>query len=96
MEVRDKFCLRWNDFETNISCAFREIREEQDFFDVTLACEDEQLKAHKVILASCSPFFKEILKRNTHDHPLIYLKGKVCLKFRSRLLYNHVLVGLLL
>ena len=44
----EKFCLRWNDFEANISGAFRELREDKDFFDVTLACEDEQLQAHKV------------------------------------------------
>ena len=37
----DKFCLRWNDFETNISSAFRELRDDKDFFDVTLACDDE-------------------------------------------------------
>jgi len=39
----EKFCLRWNDFESNISVAFRELREEKDFFDVTLACDDQAL-----------------------------------------------------
>ena len=71
----EHFCLRWNDFESNISQAFREIRDEKDFFDVTLACEDEQVQAHKVILSACSPFFRTILRRNRHDHPLLYLKG---------------------
>merc|ERR1712004_734418 len=54
----EKFCLRWNDFESNISVAFRELREEKDFFDVTLACDDSQVQAHKVILSACSPFFR--------------------------------------
>jgi len=71
----DKFCLRWNDFESNISVAFRELREDKDFFDVTLACDDEQIQAHKVILSACSPFFRSILKRNPHSHPLLYLRG---------------------
>jgi len=71
----EKFCLRWNDFETNISNAFRELREEKDFFDVTLACDDSQIKAHKVILSACSPFFRNVLRRNPHQHPLLYLKG---------------------
>ncbi|XP_023339315.1 protein tramtrack, beta isoform isoform X39 [Eurytemora carolleeae] len=71
----EKFCLKWNDFESNISLAFREIRDEKDFFDVTLACDDDQLQAHKVILSACSPFFRNILKRNPHQHPLLYLKG---------------------
>jgi len=71
----EKFCLRWNDFESNVSIAFRELREEKDFFDVTLACDDNQVQAHKVILSACSPFFRNILRKNPHQHPLLYLKG---------------------
>jgi len=71
----EKFCLRWNDFENNISSAFKELREDKSFFDVTLACDDEQMLAHKVILSACSPFFRNILRRNPHQHPLLYLKG---------------------
>ena len=75
MSSSEKFCLRWNDFEVNISNAFHELKEEKDFTDVTLACEDNQVEAHKVILAASSHFFKRILKKNPHSHPLIYLKG---------------------
>jgi len=71
----EKFCLRWNDFEQNISSSFRELKEDKDFFDVTLACDDNQLQAHKVILSACSPFFRSVLKKNPHQHPLLYLKG---------------------
>jgi len=71
----EKFCLRWNDFEQNISSSFRELRDNKDFFDVTLACDNNQLQAHKVILSACSPFFRSILKKNPHQHPLLYLKG---------------------
>ena len=73
--ANEQFCLKWNDFETNVSTAFRELREDKDFFDVTLACDDEQIQAHKVILAACSTFFRTVLKRNRHEHPLLYLKG---------------------
>jgi len=71
----EKFCLRWNDFERNISSAFRELRDDKDFFDVTIACDDEQIQAHKVILSACSPFFRNVLRRNPHQHPLLYLKN---------------------
>jgi hypothetical protein len=70
----EKFCLRWNDFKLSISESFQNLREEKDFFDVTLACEDNQIQAHKVILSACSPFFRNILRRNPHQHPLLYLK----------------------
>jgi len=73
--ANEKFCLRWTDFESNIGVAFRELREEKDFFDVTLVCNEDQIQAHKVILSASSPFFRSILKRNPHTHPLIYLRG---------------------
>jgi len=75
MGSAEKFCLRWNDFENNISSAFRELREDKDFFDVTIACDEDQIQAHKVIVSACSPFFRTVLRRNKHEHPLLYLKG---------------------
>jgi len=75
MSSNEKYCLRWNDFERNISIAFRDIREEKDLFDCTLSCGVRQLKAHKLILSACSPFFRTILRQNHHQHPLLYLKG---------------------
>ena len=71
-----KFCLKWNDFHSTVSGSFRHLRKEEDFFDVTLVSDDEsQLPAHKLVLSACSSFFKTILKKNTHSHPLIYLSG---------------------
>jgi len=75
MSNSEKFCLRWNDFESNISVAFRELREDKEFFDVTLVCDEDQIQAHKVILSACSPFFRSVLRRNRHEHPLLYMKG---------------------
>ena len=76
MQQSEKLCLKWNDFQENVNSAFRNQRNDQEFSDVTLACEDgTQIETHKVILASSSPFFMEILKRNKHPHPFIYLRG---------------------
>ena len=69
------FELKWSDFQENLASSFKELREEGDFFDVTLVCGDDQLEAHKFILSASSVFFKSIIKRNPHAHPLIYLKG---------------------
>ena len=72
----EKLCLQWNDFQPNLITAFRDLRLDKDFADVTLACEDgEQFEAHKVVLISSSPFFKNLLQRNKHPHPLIYMRG---------------------
>ena len=72
----ERLCLQWNDFKDNVSSAFGDLREDKEFTDVTLACEDgQQVEAHKVVLIASSPFFLNILKRNKHPHPLIYMKG---------------------
>ena len=75
-EMSEKLCLQWNSFNENVNSAFGRLRSDKEFTDVTLACEDGQkMEAHKVILASSSPFFEKILKKSKHPHPLIYLKG---------------------
>ena len=72
----EKLCLQWNDFKENASSAFGDLRLDREFTDVTLVCEDgQQVEAHKVILVASSPFFLNILKRNKHPHPLIYMRG---------------------
>ena len=76
MTSENKLCLQWHDFKENVSSSFGELRDDKDFTDVTLACGDgRQVEAHKVILAASSPCFVEILKRNKHPHPLIYMRG---------------------
>ena len=82
MGSSDEFCLRWNSYESNISSSFRELREDSEFFDVTLCCDNgiDIVQAHKVILAACSPLFHDILShQKSHQNPLLYLKG-ICLK----------------
>ena len=70
--MSEKLCLQWNDFKSNVNYAFGRLRDDKEFTDVTLACEDgQQMEAHKVILAASSPFFKKILQRNKHPRPLI-------------------------
>jgi len=70
------FLLRWEEFEANISCALQDLRTEEDLCDVTLVCEDGEVKAHKVILSACSTFFRRVVARTgSHAHPLLYLRG---------------------
>ena len=73
--MSEKFCLRWNDFESNISSALKDLKDDEDFLNVTLIAGEDQVEAHKLILSACSPFFRTILKKNKHHHPLLYLRG---------------------
>ena len=74
----EDFCLNWNDFTKNVTSSFRELRKEQDFADVTLACGDGQsIEAHRVVLSSGSLVFQDLLRQNHNkaSHPLIYMRG---------------------
>ena len=74
--MSERFCLKWNNFQSTVSNSFEKLRKEKDFFDVTLVSEDlVQLQAHKIVLSACSDFFKTILKANNHSNLLLYLNG---------------------
>ena len=74
--MSEKFCLKWNDFETNVSKSFGLLRNEDYLHDVTLVCDDNrQVSAHKLVLSACSDFFKSLFKNNKHQNPLICLEG---------------------
>ena len=72
--MADKFLFKWNNFQSSVARSFGVLRAEEDLFDVTLVSEDQvAVSAHKLILSASSSFFKSILKKNVHSHPLIYL-----------------------
>ena len=72
----EKFCLKWNDYQKNLVTSYQGLRKDSDFSDVTLVCEEnQQVEAHRIILAACSPFFSTVLKRGKHSHPMIFIKG---------------------
>ena len=76
MNSSEKLCLQWNDFKESLIFSFRELRDDREFSDVTLVCEDDkEIKAHKTVLISCSPVLRNLLKRHKHPNPLIYMRG---------------------
>jgi hypothetical protein len=84
MAESQRFCLRWSSYQPNIVAAFSQLREEEDFVDVTLACEGKSIKAHKMLLSACSPFFKTLLK--VRDSPLLILGKSLlsnCLEYNK-------------
>uniref|UniRef100_A0A182NQ88 BTB domain-containing protein n=1 Tax=Anopheles dirus TaxID=7168 RepID=A0A182NQ88_9DIPT len=72
------FSLRWNNYQSNMTSVFHELLESQSFVDVTLACEYNSLKAHKVVLSACSAYFQKILLDNPCKHPTIILPADIC------------------
>ncbi|XP_041778928.1 protein abrupt isoform X5 [Anopheles merus] len=69
-----QYALKWNDFQSSILSSFRHLRDEEDFVDVTIACDSRSFTAHKVVLSACSPYFRKLLKANPCEHPIVILR----------------------
>ena len=67
--------VAWEEFSSNISDMFRYVRKSEDLTDVTLVCDDGELNAHKLMLYGGSEFFKGVLRKVPHQHPVIYIRG---------------------
>ncbi|XP_012551799.1 protein bric-a-brac 1-like isoform X2 [Bombyx mandarina] len=72
-----QFCLRWNNYQSNLTSCFDQLLQTELFVDVTLACEGQKLKAHKLVLSACSPYFQELLTDNPCQHPIIIMNNDI-------------------
>ena len=71
-----KLCINSIDFKENIVNAIGTLREINEFTDVTLTCDgDEVIQAHKLMLSSSSQYFRNVLKKTNHPKPCIHLRG---------------------
>lgn len=57
MDDDQQFCLRWNNHQSTLISVFDTLLENGTLVDCTLAAEGKFLKAHKVVLSACSPYF---------------------------------------
>ncbi|XP_044262671.1 protein tramtrack, beta isoform-like isoform X37 [Tribolium madens] len=70
----EQFSLCWDNFHKNMSSGMNSLLENEDLVDVTLAVEGKYLKAHKMVLSVCSPYFRELFKVNPCKHPIVFMK----------------------
>ena len=73
-QQQQQYCLKWNSFHTNMTDGFQNMLIHENLVDVTLACEGASIKAHKMILATCSPYFQNLFMTNPCKHPIVILK----------------------
>jgi len=69
----DQYCLRWNSYETNILSTFEGLLDSEALSDVTLFCEGESFKAHRLVLAACSSHFSKLFSNSTLNGQLIVI-----------------------
>ena len=77
--------VTWPEFSSNRTSYLYEQVKQNNFVDVTIVCDDDEVPAHKVVLASSSKFFQRVLERSTHPNPMLYLKGV------EKRLFSHLL-----
>ncbi|CAG0918633.1 unnamed protein product [Notodromas monacha] len=69
-----EFCLRWNNHQTTIVSILEQQFRNEAFVDVTLAVEGLALRAHKMVLCACSPYFSALLSNTPDKHPIVILR----------------------
>ena len=63
--LQENYSLKWQNFHQSLASSFKELRSDDEFLDVTIACDEEQqVQAHKVIISACSPYFKSMLGKH--------------------------------
>ena len=79
-------------FATNAGNSFKELFEDLELTDVTLVCsDDQQIQAHKVILGSSSPVFKNIFKTSNLTPTIMYMRGVNSSEMKS--IMNFIYLG---
>ncbi|XP_059098231.1 protein jim lovell-like isoform X5 [Tigriopus californicus] len=68
------YSLKWNNHQSHVLSAFDALLQNESLVDCTLVCDDTNIKAHKVVLSACSPYFQKIFVDNPGKHPIIVLK----------------------
>ena len=62
MDVSRKLCLKWGNFQSGVTSMFDNLRKDEELVDITLCCEGKKIKAHRMMLSACSPYFRELFK----------------------------------
>ncbi|XP_045469768.1 protein tramtrack, beta isoform-like isoform X3 [Harmonia axyridis] len=69
-----RFCLRWNNHQSNLLSVFDQLLQDESFVDVTLAVDGQFIRAHKIVLSACSPYFQSLFINHQEKHPIVILK----------------------
>ena len=68
--------ISWDEYNRNTVNTFSTHRKESNFHDVTLVCSDMvKIKAHKMVLSSCSDYFKSLLEDIDQHNPYICIEN---------------------
>ena len=70
------FCLKLNSHQSHMIEAFQRLYNDEVLVDCTLSCAGGTLKAHKLVLSACSPYFTNLFATftNPYQYPVVIVK----------------------
>ena len=72
--------LKWGLFGDNFKESLNELRRQNEFCDVSIVTNETQINCHKVVLSSCSGFFRRVLTQH---------RGGMSLNTNNTIVYLH-------
>lgn len=73
-----QYCILWNNYHGSLVNTLSGLRREGDLVDVTVVCGDgNKVRAHQLILAACSTYFRDFLRDNPSKHPIVLLPMEI-------------------
>jgi BTB/POZ domain len=86
------YCLRWNNHKSNLVEILESLIKMECYVDCTIYVDNHvQFKAHRVVLAACSPYFQLILQDAPQDHCSMIFPGVH--EFEMRTLLEYIYAG---
>ena len=85
----EQFCLRWNNYQSNLMSTFTSLLHQKALVDITLVAEGQAIQAHRVVLSACSQYFQTICTRFCESQPVVVLKDVSFNELQALLTYIY-------
>lgn len=72
----DDYFLKWEKHHSAFVTFFSTLFRRSMLVDCTLAAEEKYIKAHRIVLMACSPYFEELLSDHCDNFPIVFLDIK--------------------
>ncbi|XP_046423699.1 uncharacterized protein LOC124181308 isoform X1 [Neodiprion fabricii] len=66
-----EYVLQWEGHASHVTERFSGLLARQSLVDITLICQEQRLRVHKLVLASCSLYFEEMLEQDLGQEPTV-------------------------
>lgn len=84
-----QFRLKWNNHCNTLLQVFGTLLKTETLVDCTIGADGQYLKAHKVVVSACSPYFQSLFTEHFDKHPIIILKDIKFTELQSMIDYMY-------